>query len=151
MKVLKFGGTSMGSAGALRNVVEIGYEEVVELCFFGANVLHPKTIRPVIEVGGEVFIKNTFSPDVVGTKISKSFVSRLDGVGKFEVFRDCQIVCIVTSSETRGKVGAGAAFLGAISDAGVNIEMHSLTAEETTQLVVVMRMRKMLCVRFMIL
>lgn len=50
---------------------EIGFKEVSELCFFGAKVLHPKTIRPVIEKGGEVWIKNTFSPEKNGTKITK--------------------------------------------------------------------------------
>ncbi len=50
---------------------EIGFQEASELCFFGAKVLHPKTIRPVIENKGEVWIKNTFSPNNIGTKITK--------------------------------------------------------------------------------
>lgn len=55
-----------------RLIDEIGFEEVAELCFFGAKVLHPKTIRPVIQAGGEVWIKNTFNPTVPGTKIANS-------------------------------------------------------------------------------
>jgi aspartate kinase len=50
-------------------ISEIGFMEASELCSFGAKVLHPKTIRPVIERGGEVWIKNTFSPGKLGTKI----------------------------------------------------------------------------------
>lgn len=50
---------------------EIGFTEASELCFFGAKVLHPKTIRPVIEKGGEVWIKNTFNAQAAGTKITK--------------------------------------------------------------------------------
>lgn len=53
-------------------IPEIGYEEIAELCFFGAKVLHPKTIRPVIEAGGNVYIKNTFAPEGRGTKILKA-------------------------------------------------------------------------------
>ena len=53
-------------------IKEIGFEEVSELCFFGAKVLHPKTIRPVIENNGEVWIKNTFNPDFIGTKIANN-------------------------------------------------------------------------------
>lgn len=53
-------------------IPEIGYEEIAELCFFGAKVLHPKTIRPVIEAGGNVYILNTFSPEGIGTKIVKT-------------------------------------------------------------------------------
>ncbi len=52
-------------------ISEIGFEEVSELCFFGAKVLHPKTIRPVTDADGSVWIKNTFKPEVLGTKISK--------------------------------------------------------------------------------
>ena len=50
---------------------EIGFAEASELCFFGAKVLHPKTIRPVIDNHGEVWIRNTFSPEKPGTKIVK--------------------------------------------------------------------------------
>ena len=53
-------------------IPEIGYEEIAELCFFGAKVLHPKTIRPVIEAGGNVYILNTFIPEGTGTKIVKA-------------------------------------------------------------------------------
>jgi aspartate kinase len=48
---------------------EIGFQEASELCFFGAKVLHPKTIRPVIDNGGQVWIKNTFNSSQKGTKI----------------------------------------------------------------------------------
>jgi aspartate kinase len=54
-----------------RVIDEIGFSEVSELCFFGAKVLHPKTIRPVIENGGMVWIKNTFAPKKKGTRITK--------------------------------------------------------------------------------
>ena len=50
---------------------EIGFQEASELCFFGAKVLHPKTIRPVIDNGGQVWIKNTFNTELEGTKIIK--------------------------------------------------------------------------------
>ncbi|MDH3324663.1 MAG: aspartate kinase, partial [Candidatus Peregrinibacteria bacterium] len=52
-------------------IPEIGYTETSELCFFGAKVLYPKSIRPVIESNGNVWIKNTFNPENVGTKIIK--------------------------------------------------------------------------------
>lgn len=51
---------------------EIGFQEASELCFFGAKVLHPKTIRPVIDKGGQVWIKNTFDINQKGTKITKT-------------------------------------------------------------------------------
>ena len=54
-----------------RVIEEIGFVEASELCFFGAKILHPKTIRPIIDAGGEVYIRNTFNFDNPGTKIAK--------------------------------------------------------------------------------
>jgi len=56
----------------VKHIEELGFYEAAELCFFGAKVLHPATIRPVIDMGGNVFIKNTFNPNQKGTKITKS-------------------------------------------------------------------------------
>ncbi len=49
---------------------EASYEEAAELAYFGAHVLHPATILPVVERGIPVRIKNTLQPDVEGTKIT---------------------------------------------------------------------------------
>ncbi|MEZ4906261.1 MAG: aspartate kinase [Saprospiraceae bacterium] len=54
-----------------RIIDEIGFQEASELCFFGAKVLHPKTIRPVIDLDGEVWIKNTFNANNPGTRIKR--------------------------------------------------------------------------------
>jgi bifunctional aspartokinase / homoserine dehydrogenase 1 len=45
------------------------YREVSELAYYGARVLHPRTIRPCIEAGIPLRIKNTFNPDHPGTVI----------------------------------------------------------------------------------
>lgn len=47
----------------------ISYQEAMELSHFGAKVIYPRTIQPVIAGGIPVWIKNTFSPDDAGTKI----------------------------------------------------------------------------------
>jgi aspartokinase/homoserine dehydrogenase 1 len=54
---------------AARIIPEISYREAIELSFFGAKVLHPKTIRPVMKKGIPVWIKNSFNPERPGTKI----------------------------------------------------------------------------------
>ncbi len=53
-------------------IPEISYQEAIELSFFGAKVLHPKTIQPVVKRGIPVWIKNTFNPSCAGTKIVPS-------------------------------------------------------------------------------
>jgi aspartokinase/homoserine dehydrogenase 1 len=45
------------------------FKEVGELAYFGAKVLHPKTIRPVIEAGIGLKVRNTFHPNHPGTRI----------------------------------------------------------------------------------
>jgi len=52
-----------------RIVPGLSYGEVAELAYFGAKVLHPRTIRPLVDKQIPLWIKNTFRPDVAGTCI----------------------------------------------------------------------------------
>ena len=52
-----------------RTLPEITYREISELAFYGAKVLHPKTIRPALEHGITLWVKNTFEPDSACTRI----------------------------------------------------------------------------------
>lgn len=47
----------------------IAYDEIGELAYFGAKVLHPKTIQPLIDKQITVYFKNTFNPDHPGTAV----------------------------------------------------------------------------------
>jgi len=53
-------------------IPEISYREAAELAYFGAKVLHPKTLRPVMKSGTPIWIRNTFAPEGRGTKITPS-------------------------------------------------------------------------------
>tara|TARA_R110002020_G_scaffold323714_1_gene539527 strand:- start:57279 stop:59723 length:2445 start_codon:yes stop_codon:yes gene_type:complete len=53
-------------------IPHISYEEAMELSHFGAKVLYPPTIQPVLSKGISIIIKNTFEPEVPGTLITKS-------------------------------------------------------------------------------
>ena len=53
-----------------RTIPEISYREAAELAYFGAKVLHPKTLRAVMAAGIPVWIRNSFAPDRPGTKIT---------------------------------------------------------------------------------
>ena len=50
-------------------IEQLSYREVAELAYFGARVLHPKSIRPVIESGINLRVLNTFNPSHPGTLI----------------------------------------------------------------------------------
>ena len=47
----------------------LSYEEAAELAYFGAKVLHPKTIKPAVDTAIPVRVCNTFRPDEIGTMI----------------------------------------------------------------------------------
>ncbi|HEX3154567.1 MAG TPA: aspartate kinase, partial [Candidatus Angelobacter sp.] len=49
---------------------EISFEEAIELAYYGAKVIHPKAAYPAAEAGFPVWIKNSFRPEVAGTKIT---------------------------------------------------------------------------------
>jgi aspartokinase/homoserine dehydrogenase 1 len=53
-----------------RTIPEISYREAAELAYFGAKVLHPKTLRPVVQAAIPVWIRNSFAPEKAGTKIT---------------------------------------------------------------------------------
>ncbi|MDC6353739.1 MULTISPECIES: bifunctional aspartate kinase/homoserine dehydrogenase I [unclassified Robiginitalea] len=52
-----------------RPIPLISYEEAMELSHFGAKVLYPPTIQPVLDAGIPIRIKNTFDPHTDGTLI----------------------------------------------------------------------------------
>ncbi|HEX8326235.1 MAG TPA: bifunctional aspartate kinase/homoserine dehydrogenase I [Hymenobacter sp.] len=52
-----------------RPIARISYHEAMELSHFGAKVLYPPTIQPVMRQGIPLWIKNTFAPDDYGTLV----------------------------------------------------------------------------------
>lgn len=47
----------------------LSYEEAAELAYFGAKVLHPKTIKPAVDTNIPVRVCNTFEPNEIGTMV----------------------------------------------------------------------------------
>ena len=54
-----------------RTISNISYKAAQELSHFGAKVIYPPTIQPVVAEGIPIYIKNTFEPDAYGTLIEK--------------------------------------------------------------------------------
>ena len=55
--------------GEARTIPILSYEEAAELAYFGAKVLHPKTIKPAVDHAIPVRVCSTFEPDSVGTMV----------------------------------------------------------------------------------
>ncbi len=52
-------------------IKKLSYQEAMELSHFGAKVLYPPTIQPVLNLEIPIFIKNTLRPEDAGTIITK--------------------------------------------------------------------------------
>jgi aspartate kinase len=48
---------------------ELRYREAAEMTYFGASVIHPKTIKPLANAGIPLYVKSFLDPDASGTKI----------------------------------------------------------------------------------
>ncbi|MCC6612969.1 MAG: aspartate kinase [Anaerolineae bacterium] len=107
----------------------ISYQEIGELAFYGAKVLHPKTVQPIIDKNTVLRVRNTFNPSFEGTLIGAE--SRpADTVVK--AVTTVKNVSLLTVSG-RGMIGvpgiAGRTFL-ASARAGCNILMISQASSE---------------------
>jgi len=75
-------------------ISEISYREAAELAYFGAKVLHPKTLRPVMEQGIPLRIRNTFAPEKLGTKITPAGYANGGGVTALAAVTDAAMISI---------------------------------------------------------
>mgnify|MGYP002623084003 CR=1 FL=1 len=57
---------------AARTISGISYRAAQELSHFGAKVIYPPTIQPVVEEGIPIFVKDTFRPEEPGTLVEKN-------------------------------------------------------------------------------
>jgi aspartokinase/homoserine dehydrogenase 1 len=77
-----------------RTLREISYNEAAELAYFGAKVLHPKTLRPVAEAGIPVWIRNSFAPERHGTKITAIGHPTARGVKAITAMNDVTLITV---------------------------------------------------------
>jgi bifunctional aspartokinase / homoserine dehydrogenase 1 len=111
-------------------IPELTYKEVSELAYFGAKVLHPKTIRPVIDAGIGLRVCNTFNPDHPGTRLVADHTLPSDGVIKaVTAIRGLQLVTV----EGRGMLGVpgvAARTFGAVAATGTSVPLISQASSE---------------------
>jgi aspartokinase/homoserine dehydrogenase 1 len=107
----------------------LSYSEVGELAYFGAKVLHPRTIRPVIEASIPLWVKNTFNPTFPGTCV----LPEPEGVpGTVKAVTAIQGLSLVTV-EGRGMMGVpgiAARTFAAVASQGASVLMISQASSE---------------------
>jgi len=77
-----------------RTIPEISYREASELAYFGAKVLHPKTLHAVSQAKIPVWIRNSFAPERTGTKITPKGRTNGGGVKALTAIRDVALITV---------------------------------------------------------
>ncbi len=107
----------------------LSYSEVGELAYFGAKVLHPRTIRPVIDRGIPLWVKNTFNPTLPGTRIVREPENTLGTVKAVTAITGLSMVTV----EGRGMMGVpgiAARTFAAVASQGASVLMISQASSE---------------------
>mgnify|MGYP005989145177 CR=1 FL=1 len=69
---------------------EISYKEAIELAYYGASVIHPKTIKPLQNKKIPLYVKSFLNPEETGTVISENFEK--DGLIPCYIFKTNQVL-----------------------------------------------------------
>lgn len=113
-----------------RTIPILSYREVSELAYYGAKVLHPKAIRPVIEAGIGLRVRNTFNPSNPGTQLVAELPAPSTGVIKsVTAIRGLQLITL----EGRGMLGVpgvAARTFGAVAATGTSVPLISQASSE---------------------
>lgn len=107
----------------------VSYEEAMEMSYFGAKVIHPQTLVPAINKKIPVYIKNSFSPDKPGTKVSaeKTVSSHpVTGIASFEGIS----LINVQGSGMIGVPGIASRLFGALARKNINVIMITQASSE---------------------
>jgi aspartate kinase len=113
-----------------RSLRQLSYEEVAELAYYGAKVLHPKTVTPAIEKKIPVRVLNTFEPDHPGTWIVEKTTADAKGTVKaITAIRQMNLIT-VGGRGMMGVPGIAARTFGAVARTGANVLMISQSSSE---------------------
>ncbi|KAH1196303.1 Bifunctional aspartokinase/homoserine dehydrogenase 2, chloroplastic [Glycine max] len=125
--------SAVGDAVILKT---LSYQEAWEMSYFGANVLHPRTIIPVIRYGIPIIIRNVFNlsssgtkichPSIIGDEDKQIFKNYVKG---FTTIDNLALVN-VEGTGMAGVPGTASAIFGAVKDVGANVIMISQASSE---------------------
>jgi aspartokinase/homoserine dehydrogenase 1 len=107
----------------------MSYDEAFELAYFGAKVVHPRTMGPVLEAGIPVFVRNTFNPDCAGTRIGPEHEQGAGPVKGLTIAREMALV-EVEGTGMIGVPGTAERVFGALRDAAVSVVMIAQASSE---------------------
>ncbi len=101
-------------------ISQLSYEEAAELSYFGAKVLHPRTVEPARAKGITIKVKNVFKPEYEGTAINPKGVEGYRTIKSISSMPNMAMVKVYGAG-LGSKSGVMSEMSTMLSDAGINI------------------------------
>ncbi|GFR89797.1 bifunctional aspartate kinase/homoserine dehydrogenase I [Elysia marginata] len=110
-------------------ISKISYEEAMELSYFGAKVIYPPTLQPVMDGNIPVLIKNTFEPNAEGTLITSKGADTLNFVTGITHIESISLLTLEGSGMV-GIIGTSKRFFGVLSNKNINVKLITQASSE---------------------
>lgn len=107
----------------------MSYQEAMELSYFGAKVLHPRTITPIAQFQIPCLIKNTSNPQAPGTLIGKDSTDDAMPVKGITNLNNMAMIN-VSGPGMKGMVGMAARVFAVMSRAGISVVLITQSSSE---------------------
>lgn len=102
-------------------IPDLSYDEAAELSYFGAKILHPRTVEPLRKSRVNIAIKNTLDPDATGSLISARS-SRLKSIIKSVAHDDDIGILKIHASGVGARPGILSLVTNQVAENGINIK-----------------------------
>jgi aspartokinase/homoserine dehydrogenase 1 len=113
----------------VRKIPRISYREAMELSHFGAKVIYPPTIQPVMAKGIPVRVKNTFAPEDFGTLIEAETAPEKEIIRGISSINQISVVNLEGSGMV-GIPGFSKRLFDALSRASINVILITQSSSE---------------------
>lgn len=110
-------------------IEKMSYEEAMELSHFGAKVLYPPTVQPVLNKNIPILIKNTFEPEALGTLITKESASSNNPVRGISHIDNISLLTL-EGSGLIGVLGSSKRLFEVLSNEGINVVFITQASSE---------------------
>ncbi len=114
-----------------RPVLQLHYREAAELSFYGAKVLHQRTMIPVSGLNIPVRIRSTFAPDAPGTVVDGRRLAGSHPVKALSAVREHALLS-VEGTGMAGVPGVAARVFGALAARSISVTMISQSSSEAS-------------------
>jgi len=108
---------------------KLSYEEAFEMAYFGAKVIYPQAILPLIKKKIPLYLKNTFHPEQKGTFISHSHKKSTHKIQGLSSLNDIAILT-VSGIGLSGKKGSARKVFQALEEHNVNVILITQSCSE---------------------